>query len=78
MSGAEREELRSRVAEANARSRRGRGHPELVPVPPGGLRCAGCWEIKQRRYGALERGDQVEAVRMAEAMGFHLRYAHPG
>ncbi|GHF42120.1 hypothetical protein GCM10010218_24050 [Streptomyces mashuensis] len=74
-----RDELRSKVAEVNARSRQGRAAPELVRVPPGvsgPRRCDGCWEIKQRRYRAVAVGDRAEAVRATQDMGLHLRYTH--
>ncbi|MEV4431723.1 hypothetical protein [Streptomyces sp. NPDC049585] len=63
------DELRSKVAEANARSRQGRGRPAAP-------RCEACLKIKRRRHQALEAGDQVKAAGMATAMGVHLRMAH--
>ncbi len=68
------EALRSKVAEANERSRQGRGQPEAKAAEPG--RCEGCWDIKRRRYRALEAGEKGEAARMTQAMGVHLRAAH--
>ncbi|MEU4208763.1 hypothetical protein AB0F13_01960 [Streptomyces sp. NPDC026206] len=66
--------LRAKVADANERSRRGRGHPgAAVPPLP---RCQTCWDIKRRRYRALDAGDRQEAARMAEVMGLHQREAH--
>ncbi|GAA2725934.1 MULTISPECIES: hypothetical protein [Streptomyces] len=63
------DELRSKVAEANARSRQGRGQPATQ-------RCEACLKIKHRRHQALEAGDQVKAARMTAVMGVHLRAAH--
>ncbi|GHC74493.1 hypothetical protein [Streptomyces cinnamoneus] len=66
--------LRAKVAEVNARSRRGRGQPEVaaLPSPP----CETCRQIKGSRYRAVEAGDRQEAARMAVAMGIHQREAH--
>ncbi|MEU1311158.1 hypothetical protein ABZ419_20025 [Streptomyces cinnamoneus] len=66
--------LRAKLADVNARSRRGRGQPEVValPSPP----CETCRLIKRRRYRAVEAGDRQEAARMAVAMGIHQREAH--
>lgn len=65
--------LRARVAAANYQSRNATsGNAVLVRSV-----CEECLDIKRRRAEAPAAGDRGVAMAMTEAMGVHLRVAHP-